>query len=724
MLLTDRGSSQNGRAHRQLQTRRSGVHEDVNAMVPATDPLQQSGTWTSGRMVDICVAMVTTLILLLIIVRVSLGTFGLEDSLIAAIAALVLASPSLMLRLGMPQDSAAAVFVVLGVAAAAGTAWAQGGISGTGATWLPIAPLLFSIFGSERTTAVVGIICLCAVQILYWGQYLGLAPPVSALSPAQALANFMSVIILCVVVGANHARTRASAKRREEESRETLRVIAEESGAALVVVQDGRVRFLNQRARALILPGISEPLGLPVAAVLPASLIDQTVDDLSGADRPLVRDGQVQGWFEVVRRPIRFLGQAATLLSAWDTSERRRLESDRVRAQARMDEARRLEQLGLLAGGVAHDFNNLLAAILANAEFLADDVESPAQREMISDITVAGRQVSELVAQLLAFAGRGAAARRLIDVRQIAEEAVRIQRGAARQRGIAVQLESTAEALLVSTDGAQLGQVFANLISNAVKASAAGQTVSVRLASGQLTGLALESARLRYLDPGPCVLIEVQDEGAGMSATQVDRIFDPFYTTRVDGRGLGLAAVQGILQRLGGALLIESTAGEGSCFTVALAAATSADVAADVSTDRGASEALLASDPAAGWILVLDDEPLVRTQVVRVLTRAGFEAQSAATLGEAQALIARSRPSLAIIDYLMPELTGDVALAQLRRDDPALPAILMSGYIRPDAQTAISLFDDRLPKPFSLDDLLAKVRAHRRPAPETPAVSL
>jgi DNA-binding response OmpR family regulator len=126
--------------------------------------------------------------------------------------------------------------------------------------------------------------------------------------------------------------------------------------------------------------------------------------------------------------------------------------------------------------------------------------------------------------------------------------------------------------------------------------------------------------------------------------------------------------------------------------------------------------------PAAGWILVLDDEPLVRTQVVRVLARAGFEARAAATLGEAQALTARSRPSLAIIDYLMPELTGDVALAQLRRDDPALPAILMSGYIRPDAQSAVALFNDRLPKPFSLDDLLAKVRAHRRTA-ETAAVS-
>jgi signal transduction histidine kinase/CheY-like chemotaxis protein len=725
-LLTDQGSSQNGRAQRVLQTRRPGGFEYVRVQVSSADPLQQpAAAWTSGRMLDICVAMVTTLILLTIIVRVLLGTFGLEDSLLAAAAALVLASPALMQRLGMPQDTAAAVFVVLGVATAAVTAWAQGGLSGTAATWLPIAPLLFSIVGSERTTALVGIICLCAVQALYWGQYLGIAPPVSVTSPAQGLANFMSVIILCVVVGVNHARTRASARRQEEEHRETLRVIAEESGAALVVVQAGRVRFLNQRARALLLPGNTEPLGLPVAAVLPASLIDESLDDATGGDRPLVRDDQVIGWFEVQRRPIRFLGQTATLLSAWDTSERRRLESDRVRAQARMDEARRLEQLGLLAGGVAHDFNNLLAAILANADLLARDLDATPQRDMVADITVAGRQASDLVAQLLAFAGRGAATRRLLDVRQVAEEAARIQRGAARQQGITVHFEPAGEPLWTNTDGGQLGQVLANLISNAVKASRAGQDVTVRLGSARLTGAVLESARLRYLDPGPSVLIEVEDQGAGMSSTQLDRIFDPFYTTRADGRGLGLAAVQGILQRLGGALLVDSTEGRGTRFTVALASAPVADAAVAATRDRASDEIEkpAASDPSAGWILVLDDEPLVRTQVVRVLARAGFEARPAATLSEAQALVAVAPPALAIIDYLMPDTTGEVALAQLRRDDPTLPAILMSGYIRPDAQAGVALFNDRLPKPFSLDDLIAKVRAHRRPASDQAAVS-
>ncbi len=782
---------------------------------------QPTSGWTTRRLVDVCVIMAVLLILLALGTRVLLGPVPL-DQFVAAVAAMIgLSLPALLQRAGLSSEAAATVFAVMGVIVAAATSWTQGGIDGIGAAWLPIAPLLVSIYGTDRSTAIVGIACVGAIQGLYWGQYLGIAPPPADLLPAHNLVNYLSIIALCVVVGVNHARTRTFALRRDQESRETLRVLAEESGAALIVVQDDRVRFYNGLAVDLLFTGDGEPLGRPTEDVLSASLLKDEHPEGVKFELPLVRDDQVVGWVEVQRKTIRFLGQDALLISAWDTSARRQMEADRVRSQARMAEARRLEQLGLLAGGVAHDFNNLLAAILANASMLEADAlaidqqaanapladeseheqrkrgapgvepssgakpatdrrQAAGQREMVQDILVAGRQAAELVQQLLAYAGRGAAAREVVDVRQVLEEAVRIQRGAARQSGVGIELAVGAEPVMACTDPGQLGQVIANLVSNAVKASRSGQRVLLRARPATLTAEDLEHARLRHLEPGPCVLVDVADQGAGISAGNLDRIFDPFYTTRADGRGLGLAAVQGILSRLGGALLVQSDEGQGSTFSVALPLATADDLSMDSSLDaplssgrhgagatvsataatapgtglvaeagsasnhvessgRGQSGAgasahgagirlpIAPGDTVAtpqlnerpstdGWVLVLDDEPLVRAQVVRVLERAGFNARAAGSVVEAVALVRERRPRLAIIDYLMPDMTGDMALARLRQLDPALPAILVSGYIKPDAGSTLAMFNDRLAKPFALGELLARVNAHIRPA--------
>lgn len=709
------------------------------------DPFRQpTSGWSTRRLVDVCVIMAELLILLALGTRLLLGPVPL-DQFVAAVAAMIgLSLPALLQRAGVSSEAAATVFAVMGIIVAAATSWTQGGIDGIGAAWLPIAPLLVSIYGTDRSTAIVGIACVGAIQGLYWGQYLGIAPAPVDLLPAHNLVNYLSIIALCVVVGVNHARTRTFALRLDQESRETLRVIAEESGAALVVVQDGRVRFYNQHACDLLLTGADDPLGRPMADVLAAPLLADEHPEGGKFELPLIRDEQVIGWVEVQRRSIRFLGQDALLISAWDTTARRQMEADRVRSQARLAEARRLEQLGLLAGGVAHDFNNLLAAILANASMLEADVlasgnqaasdrpRATSQREMVQDILVAGRQAAELVQQLLAYAGRGAAAREVVNVRQVLEEAVRIQRGAARQSGVGIELAAAEAPVYASTDPGQLAQVIANLISNAVKASQSGQRVLLRARLATLTAEELEHARLRHLEPGACVVVDVVDQGSGISASNLDRIFDPFYTTRADGRGLGLAAVQGILARLGGALLVQSEEGQGSTFSVALPLATadeghgaretaatadSAGVATDAaSCDTAAIPEVQQRSSTDGWVLVLDDEPLVRAQVVRVLERSGFNARAAGSFAEAIALVRERPPRLAIIDYLMPDMTGDMALARLRQLDPALPAILVSGYIKPDAGSTLAMFNDRLAKPFALGELLARVNAHIRPS--------
>jgi two-component system cell cycle sensor histidine kinase/response regulator CckA len=193
-----------------------------------------------------------------------------------------------------------------------------------------------------------------------------------------------------------------------------------------------------------------------------------------------------------------------------------------------------------------------------------------------------------------------------------------------------------------------------------------------------------------------------------MSPEVLDRIFDPFYTTRTTGRGLGLAAVQGILQRLDGAMFVQSEPGVGSTFTIALPAAKTATTAAEIpDVDR---EGLPNLD--VNWILVLDDEPLVRSQLVRILARAGLDARGVGSVAEAEDLLRQSRPQIALIDYLMPDMPGDEALLRLRRIAPGLPALLVSGYVSPGALSSEAIFDGQIAKPFAPAELVSIVQQH------------
>ena len=387
--------------------------------------------------------------------------------------------------------------------------------------------------------------------------------------------------------------------------------------------------------------------------------------------------------------------------TARDVTDRRRSEAEQQRHAARMQDAQKLESLGLLAGGVAHDFNNLLGVIQANAELARADLPpgSPA-RESFAEIERSTHRAADLTRQMLAYAGMGRVSIEPVDLSELVRGTAELLRTVVSKK-VELRLELADGLPAVEADATQLRQVVMNLISNASDAigDVTGlitlRTSGVRLRRGELELPHGQEA----LDPGQYVLIEVTDTGCGMTPETRARIFDPFFTTKFVGRGLGLAAVLGILRAHGGVIDIDSEEGHGSTFRVYLPAG----VHTARTLERTPASSAFPAGVVGGTILVVDDEPTLRALSQRVFERAGFEVLGAADGVEALQLIDDGlEPAGVLLDMLMPRMNGEETLRALRERRPKLPILLTSGFS--EAVAAQRLLDTTgvsfLQKPF------------------------
>ncbi len=481
------------------------------------------------------------------------------------------------------------------------------------------------------------------------------------------------------------------------------------------------------------------------------SLTQQVRDSLQ-ATTPVTREYRhaVQGddrILEITLRTIRDdLGLATGLAGAVrDITERRRLEAERLQDETRLREAQKLESLGLLAGGIAHDFNNLLGVIRANAELAREELQHVPRSDDVSQplnhIEQATVRATDLTRQMLAYAGMGRVVITRLDVSAMVRDTATLLR-AAMSKKVALQFELSEQLPEVEGDATQLRQVVMNLISNAADAIGDAEgTVSLRTFHRELT---LGEVRSHHgLDPlpnGHYVVVEVRDSGIGMTAETLSRIFDPFFTTKFVGRGLGLAAVLGILRAHGGGVDIASTPGSGTRFRVFLPVAGNAAtpapaesvVASEEQVGTTRAEHAAAATRLSGRVLVVDDEAMLRTLAVRVLSRAGLEVLHAEDGAEALAHLrmtpeverqGRDTPpahvDLVLLDMLMPRLNGEETLRVIRAHHPTLPVILTSGFS--EAVGASRLLDDPhvcfIQKPYGAQELL-KLVAQFLPAGE------
>jgi len=371
------------------------------------------------------------------------------------------------------------------------------------------------------------------------------------------------------------------------------------------------------------------------------------------------------------------------------------------RLMAELEQARKLETLGRLAGGVAHDFNNQLMAILGNAELLRDHVQSDAvAAESLRDLEDAARICAELTEELLAFARRSRTEPRAVDVAQVLRDVERWLH-ATLPDGVAVCVGVEADLRPVLADPIQLKRALTNLAANARDALDGHGVISLEASS--LPAVDLDSA-----PPGAdgFVEIRVRDTGTGMDDATRERIFDPFFTTKPFGKGsgLGLAVVYGTVTGHGGAIEVESAPGAGTTFRMRWPAA--------ARTAPSAVQAPLAAASGSETVLLAEDEPAVRAIARKALESAGFVVIEATDGHDALELFERHRREIdvALVDLAMPGRDGRSVVEAMRREAPDLPMLLMSGHIAREAGLDLPPGVVVLPKPFGIAQLTRAVR--------------
>jgi len=368
----------------------------------------------------------------------------------------------------------------------------------------------------------------------------------------------------------------------------------------------------------------------------------------------------------------------------------------------------KLESLGLLAGGVAHDFNNYLLAIMGNADLMDQDLPvDSSHRKLLDEIRVAATRAGDLCNQLLAFAGKGQFQVQPLDLSATVGGMVGMLKVALSGK-ISLCLELTPDVPLVAGDSAQIHQVVMNLVVNAAEAIGdRSGTVTLR------TGVcAAEDCQVAHwvLAPrgtaGSFVYLAVTDTGPGMSTATVTRAFDPFYSSKPQGRGLGLASVLGIVRSHRGGVGVDSAPGQGTTVTVLVPFR--AGMAKQTTRDRAQ-----ASRHSGRTILVVDDDEYLRLLSKRMLGRLGYRVHVADGGPAALAACRELGADLdcVLLDLIMPGMDGTEVHAELRRLYPGLKVLLTSGYHEAEVSRRFAGHGlaGFLQKPYVLEDLAAKL---------------
>jgi PAS domain S-box-containing protein len=392
-----------------------------------------------------------------------------------------------------------------------------------------------------------------------------------------------------------------------------------------------------------------------------------------------------------------------------DLSERIRAEEDRSKLESKIQRAQKLESLGVLAGGIAHDFNNLLCGILGGADLALAELgaQHPA-REALDILVQSAQRATELCQQMLAYSGGGRLVVEPIDLNETVENFLQLLQASVITKA-ALHCQLAANLPVIEADVTQIRQVLLNLVINASEAlgdrpgsiSISTKTVTVH-SDSLLEGYAGDPPKA-----GEYVMLNVTDDGVGIIAENHARIFDPFFSTKFTGRGLGLAVTLGIVRSHGGAIHVESEVNVGTTFSVLLPSSMR-------QRRMMQSATVQTSWNGGGRVLLIDDELAVRNIARRMLEALKFDVVVAAD-GHSGVEIFQQHPgefALAVIDLTMPGLDGEGVFRELRRIQPDIKVILMSGYNEQDTtKRFVGLgLTGFLSKPFRIEDMRTKIR--------------
>lgn len=514
-----------------------------------------------------------------------------------------------------------------------------------------------------------------------------------------------------------------------------LRSILDSMGDAVIMCDsDGNIVLFNRVAESILgfgpiegtvaerirhygnhLPDMVTPFPVerhPLPRALAGEFVEGTEIYVKNERRP---DGV---WVTVAAGPVRRddgkINGAVVVFR--DITKQKRSEQLHERLQSQLRQSQKLESIGILAGGIAHDFNNLLMGVLGKVGLALMDTDlSPVTMRRLQEIQTAALRLSELTNQLLVYSGRGRINKEMINLSSLVREMAELLKPAISKKA-EIEFEISDRLPKFDGDPTQIRQVVMNLITNASDALQS-DSGKITLATGTIIA---DRALLEqcYIDDnlpeGEYVFLEVTDSGSGMSHETMLRIFDPFFTTKFKGRGLGLAAVLGIVRKHNGALRVISKPGSGTKFMIMFPAASGESV------ERESVREQHLVPRGSGTVLVIDDEELVRNIAKEILENFGYSVIMAVDGrgGVEQFEKHQSEIAAVLLDMTMPDLSGDEVLEMIRKIRPDVGVVLSSGYL--DKFQLRSLEQDPavtyLPKPYSPLDLVAKIRDVSRTA--------
>ena len=475
-------------------------------------------------------------------------------------------------------------------------------------------------------------------------------------------------------------------------SEEYYRTLVETSPDAIIIIDPGGyVSFVSPRAYELFaVPPANSAIGSSVLDWVPAggrsaatAMFQQSLTErmkLSSFEIELLRHDRSTFWAEI---------SSSVLLSSKGDVRGQLLicrdVTDRRETEHALRQAQRMESIGILAGGIAHEFNNLLQAILGQAHIALSKIPGGnAGRANIEKAEKAAERAADLTRQLLAYSGQGRLTMKPVEVNAMLQENLHLF-AIAVPKNVSIELEPSDQPLFIKGDSTQVQQVMTNLVINAGEAYGVHGGAVLLKSSFRTIGVGEVGQWTRAgaeIDPGEYVVLEVKDQGCGMDPEITARIFDPFFSTKFMGRGLGLAAVLGIVRGHRGALQVESEKGTGTTFKVAFPRTEQI-----MQSDQ--SQVPRSGQTADRTVLLIDDEEVVRDVFAETLTDAGWNVLAAAD-GESGIRMFSEHPgriALVVLDLSMPGMDGAETLRNLRQVDPAAKVVLSSGYGEEEAMS-------------------------------------
>jgi len=416
-------------------------------------------------------------------------------------------------------------------------------------------------------------------------------------------------------------------------------------------------------------------------------------------------------WWEDVGRPVydedgnltRYIGGCS------DVTQRVELQQKKIEEDKRYQHAQKLQSLGILSGGFAHDFNNLLATISLNTEFIAEEVEgSDMVRESLDSIRTATKQAADLCVQLLSYAGRSALDKNVVKINSLIRKMEALIQSSI-SKSVRVEYDLNKEDMTIKAVASQINQIILNLIINSSEAIHSKDGI-IRVSTLQSNFSKKDvEAYLDHeqMDEGDYLIIRIEDNGSGMNRQTMERLFEPFYTTKFTGRGLGLSAVLGIVQNHHGGVHIESEVGKGTIFEIAL------PTFADAPVQKRLTPLSTSKLKHAPFVLVIDDDEMLRRSTVKCLKKFDSQVIESDNGRDGVAMYEEHKDNvdLVVLDLAMPHMDGMEAFRVLRQKKKGLSIIIISGNISPDFLEEVNLDPNCrvLSKPFSVREMIDTV---------------